>query len=94
MNHLARQTAEATGLSLEVCQELFEKGWSYVTEAKGPSVWVSPSAGLPSYIPHDEPDCDKSCGYQAPHKHGFSCYVTCTQCRAVCHVDCPAHREV
>lgn len=86
------QIALTTGLSPSVCRELFDRGWAFVTEKEGPSVWISPTACLPAYIPHDEPECNNKCGNLAPHKHGFPCNIACESCNALCHPKCPAYR--
>jgi hypothetical protein len=45
---------------------------------------------------HREPDClgYNRCRYMEPHKHGFSCDKTCTECWGICHPDCPANDTI
>ena len=45
---------------------------------------------------HREPGCTdpaNCCNYQEPHRHGFDCDETCTECRGRCHPSCPAFED-
>lgn len=89
-----RKVAKRSGLRPEICEELINSGWMFLASDTGEtSIWVAPTAELPDYVPHEEPNCDSSCGNVAPHKHGFACFVSCEACQAVCHPDCPAYKE-
>lgn len=96
MNFISvEQVSIRSGLRVEVCRELLEKGWTFVTEDDTPAkwVWVSPSAGLPEIVMHNEPMCNNRCGNYSPHKHGLSCFKACATCHGVCHPNCPAYKE-
>lgn len=45
-----------------------------------------------SYTPHKEPICNGVCGWEEPHRHGFSCHSRC-ECKGICHPTCPAYEE-
>lgn len=85
------EIVELSGLRHDVVGDLLDKGWTFVTADGEGSIWVSPTAGLPDYIPHKEPVCDNICGNMAPHYHGLPCHRDCPTCDAVCHPDCPAY---
>jgi hypothetical protein len=87
------KTINESGLRADVVSYLLERGWAF-SKVNGTSLWVSPEAQKPLYIPHDEPECDNNCGNMSVHRHGLPCFVACDDCGGLCHPDCPAYRKV
>lgn len=93
MDEVTLQVAEHSGLRPKTCKELLDQGWTYQISENKPPKWIAPTADKPDYVPHNEPNCNSECGNMAPHKHGLPCAITCNECTAICHPDCPAYKE-